>query len=64
MSKTITVRELIKALLEQKMDDDVHVEIEGGAGISSQKSAITDITHDGYSVRLVPRDYLINKDLL
>ena len=59
---TLTVRELIKGLLAFDMDDEVHIEIESERGIAHQKSEILELVHDNYSVRIVTRGYLIDRD--
>lgn len=56
------VRDLIKQLLDFEMDDDVVVEIESNKGDKSERSDITKVITDGCCVRIVPIDYLIDKD--
>lgn len=56
------VRDLIKQLLDFEMDDDVVVEIESEHGVGSERSNITKVINDGYCVRIVPIDYLVDRD--
>jgi hypothetical protein len=61
----LTVKQLIKELLDCDMDDEVHIELHTyKSGTAPRKSAVWDVKTDGYSVILATVDTLINSDSL
>jgi hypothetical protein len=55
------VKDLIKQLLDFEMDDDVAVEIESDE-LSRQRSDILRFDNDDYGVRIVTKDFLLDRD--
>lgn len=55
------VKDLIKQLLDFEMDDDVAVEIESDE-LSRQRSDIIRLDNDAYGVRIVTKDFLLDRD--
>lgn len=63
MSTKYTVKDLITELLRFEMHEEVYVEIESGHDrMDYHRSGINSVTHDGFAVRIVPIDYLIDRD--
>jgi hypothetical protein len=55
------VKDLIKQLLDFEMDDDVAVEIESDE-LSRQRSDIIRLDNDRYGIRIVTKDFLLDRD--
>ena len=55
------VKDLIKKLLEFEMEDDIAVEIESDE-LNRQRSDILRLENDAHGVRIVTKDYLVDKD--
>lgn len=63
MSTKYTVKDLITELLRFEMHEEVYVEIESGHNnINYHRSGINSVTHDGFAVRIVPINFLIDRN--